>query len=192
MFFIPTFDDMLTERIEEIAEFTPEQAEAVEFGALTIVGILSETASEVAEGNPEVETAIATLFDKANERIERVRLATVEAQVAEVEVEEEVETDDPYYDLFPDEEPLAEWERELLGLTDEEPQDDYVSPTKAVDDVIESMFAAFVGSEEAARIRAEVEANDRAKAETKGVSVEESLEQEVEDFLASLFGVRAA
>lgn len=175
MFFeFPSFDDMLTDRIAEIAEFSPAEAEAVEFGALTIVGIISETAAEVSEGNPEVEAAITALFDKANDRIERVRVATVEAQVAEVEVED---------------------------CEDDEPQTytDGPSPTDeeyaAVNDLVEGLFAMLVGPEKAAEVRAEVERRDAetgtkwGDAVTEEVEEETTPEQEVEDFLANLFRV---
>lgn len=176
MFFeFPSFDDMLTDRIAEIAKFSPAEAEAVEFGALTIVGIISETAAEVSEGNPEVEAAIAALFDKANDRIERVRVATVEAQVGGVEVEDECE----------DDEPQAEEDGDRLP-TDEE--------YAAINDLVEGLFAAMIGPEAAAEVRAEVERRDAEAGAKWGDPVDEATEettpeQEVEDFLANLFRV---
>lgn len=175
MFFDIDFDALLDERIAEVAEFSPEEAEALEFGATTVVGILSHIASEKFPESADVEA----LFDAVNPLVERLRVATIEAQTAEVEVEDECEDDEP---------------QTYTDGSDRLPTDEEYAQ---INDLVEGLFAAMIGPEAAAEVRAEVERRDAEAGAKWGDPVDEATEettpeQEVEDFLANLFGIRVA
>lgn len=154
MFNFFSFEDMLADRIAEVADLTPEQAEALEFGATTVIGILSNAAGEVGE-----EATIAELFDFAQPSIDALQKATIAAQVGEAEAE----TEDPYYDLFPDED-----------------EDESLS-TEAIDDMLEGLFGILIGTENAAAVRREVEAR---RAEVEEVQPEDEFDKFLADLLA--------
>ena len=172
MFFDYNFDDLLDSRVAEIRDMSPEQAASVEFGATTIIGILSETAAEVTEGaSEEANALVEALFDKANERVENVRVATVETQIGQ---SDDCEDDEEEAQTYTDGSEPAE-------------EDDEAALTSAIDDLVEGLFAAFIGKEAAADMRKRVEAG-RAEAEVEEEeSEEDALARETEEFLASLF-----
>lgn len=177
MTYLPSTDRLaehLNPVCDEVACLNEDLATAVEVGATTIIGIVSESLRDLrdqsiesakAMGLPEevatepFESVTDALFAIAQPRIDALREAVEEAKAPEVE--------------------------------DEGPE---VPDFSDVDDAIEALFASLLGPEVAAQMRAEVEANDRAKAaeeyDAQYEGDEDALRdeaQEVEDFLNDLF-----
>jgi hypothetical protein len=152
--------------LDNIATMDSTLADAVEVGAVTVIGLMSES--------------LADLRDKSIAEAQEQGLPA-EAATRPFEVVTDA--------LFNIAQPRIDALRAAVQTAQGEPEE------PSIDDLLEGLFAALIGPEAATAVRAEVEAADEAAAEVEDEgqpeeSDEDAAAREVEQFLNDLFNRR--